>query len=157
MNLPKPMIQLIGGLYLASLLFGLATWVMTPFMLYEVYDTNTNGKTINVKITSSYIYYRGNKSHLKISFITPEGENITIGDALPGDISTRGNNSEIAGQFHNGKSYSFIQVGNKYYVGHGEYWWSLVIALIGFIPYTYLIYSIRMGKNKNRKHNSINT
>ena len=146
MSLPKPLTQLIGGLYLASLLFGLATWVMLPFQLFEVYDTRKNGKLVKVNIVASYMYYQSRNCSLRLTFITPEAKEVTIGDALPGDIATCGRNERIAAQFNKGTSHEFLFTGKKYYIAHGEYWWSLLIAAIGFLPYIYLIHSIRKSK-----------
>ncbi len=142
--------KLIAGLYLASLLFGATTWVMLPFQLAEVYKVRKNAVPVNAKIIASYVYTRGKNCSLRISFSTPDNLEVTIGDALPGDIATCSRNQKIAGKFIKGKNYKFLDTGERYYIGHGQYWWSMLIALIGSIPYIYLLYSIQ--KNKRSIH-----
>jgi hypothetical protein len=137
----------MSGLYLGALVMGLTTWVMLPFLLFEVYDAQKNGKKVEVEIVSSYIYHRGKNCSLRLSFIIPNGQQVTIGDALPGDIATCSRNETIAGRYRAGEKYNFVVVDDQYYIAQGKYWWSLTIALVGLMPYIYLIYSIRKAKN----------
>mgnify|MGYP000560190778 CR=1 FL=1 len=84
---PTVLTQLTGGLYLGALLFGLAVWIMLPFLLAEVRDLRVNGRLVEVKIVASYVHYRGRECTLRISFIAPDGQDVTISDAYPGDIT----------------------------------------------------------------------
>jgi hypothetical protein len=149
MKQPTLIHKLTSALFLASLLFGLATWVMLPFMLYEVRDARVNGVLIDVKIKASYIYHQGRNCTLRLTFTLPDNKEVTIGDAIPGDLATCGKNTEIAGKYVVGNKYKFIVAKEKFYISQGKYWWSIVIAFIGLIPYLYLIYSIKRNKKRN--------
>lgn len=146
MKQPTFIHKLTSALFLASLLFGLATWIMLPFMLYEVRDARVNGVLVEVKIKASYIYRQGSNCTLRLTFTLSDNKEVTIGDAVPGDLATCGGNAEIAGKYVVGDKYKLVAVGNKFYISQGKYWWSIVIAFIGLIPYLYLIYSIKRNK-----------
>lgn len=145
MTKPNILSQLIRGLYLASLMFGLVAWVMLPFLIMEVRAVRLNGKSVDVEVMSSYVYYQGKNCSLNITFKTKNDEELTIGNALPGDIATCGGKDRVAGNINTGAN-KFILAGDKYYVEQGEYWWSLSIALLGSLPYLYLFYSMARRK-----------
>jgi len=151
MSKPTLLEKLSASFYLASLLFGLTIWVMLPFLIYEVHDARANGKLIDVKIVASYMHNRGSSCSLRLTFTVPNGEEITIGDAKPGDFATCTSKKAVAGNFTTGKQYKFIVVGENYYIAQGEYWWSMVIATFGLLPYIYLVYAIKREKIKRAK------
>jgi hypothetical protein len=94
----------------------------------------------------SYVYQNGKTCSLRLTIKPPESEEVVIGDALPGDVATCNAKKKIAGKYQRGNSYEFLKVDDGYYIGHGEYWWALVIALTGLIPYCYLVFSVIRSK-----------
>lgn len=147
--------NLTGALYLASLLFGLAFLVIAPIQIYDVYQAKTYGETITGVVNQSYARERGRKCEFAIGFnLIADLENpnqpttIVIRDAVPGDYANCSSKARYAAQYKKGQSYNIVKLGDRYYLNTGQYWWSLSLALLGYLPYCYLLYSIRQEKHQ---------